>query len=114
LLFGAAVVALLVVLLAAAAIYIVTLPSVSDAEQRAHQMVALHHGTYGGPGPAAKLGDSVNGYWGDVAAARGYFGTTPNALDWAQAALLAGLPPLSHRRGSRRRVRRATAASLSA
>jgi len=33
-----------------------------------------------------------NGYWGDVAAARGYFGTSPNALDWAQAAMLAGLP----------------------
>jgi membrane peptidoglycan carboxypeptidase len=33
-----------------------------------------------------------NGYWGDVAAARGYFGKSPYALDWAQAALLAGLP----------------------
>ncbi len=44
-----------------------------------------------------------HGYWGDVAAARGYFGTTPNKLDWAQASLLAGLPqapsaydPLEH------------------
>ena len=44
-----------------------------------------------------------HGYWGDVAAARGYFGVNPNALDWAQAALLAGLPeapsaydPLEH------------------
>jgi membrane peptidoglycan carboxypeptidase len=44
-----------------------------------------------------------NGSWGDAAAARGYFGTTPAALDWAQAALLAGLPqapsaydPLQH------------------
>jgi len=33
-----------------------------------------------------------NGYWGAAAAARGYFGTSANALDWAQAALLAGLP----------------------
>jgi membrane peptidoglycan carboxypeptidase len=44
-----------------------------------------------------------NGYWGDVAAARGYFGLSPGALDWAQASLLAGLPnapsaynPLEH------------------
>lgn len=33
-----------------------------------------------------------NGYWGDVAAARGYFGTAPDQLDWAEAAMLAGLP----------------------
>lgn len=33
-----------------------------------------------------------NGYWGDVAAARGYFGKSPRQLNWAQAALLAGLP----------------------
>ena len=33
-----------------------------------------------------------NGYWGDEAAARGYFGISPRALDWAQAAMLAGLP----------------------
>jgi membrane peptidoglycan carboxypeptidase len=32
-----------------------------------------------------------NGYWGDLAAARGFFGTTPARLDWAQAAMLAGL-----------------------
>lgn len=32
-----------------------------------------------------------HGHWGDVAAARGYFNTTPNKLDWAQAATLAGL-----------------------
>jgi membrane peptidoglycan carboxypeptidase len=32
-----------------------------------------------------------NGYWGDVAAARGYFGISPDALDWARAAMLAGL-----------------------
>jgi penicillin-binding protein 1A len=44
-----------------------------------------------------------NGYWGDVAAARGYFGKDPGQLDWAQAAMLAGLPqapsaydPLEH------------------
>jgi membrane peptidoglycan carboxypeptidase len=44
-----------------------------------------------------------HGYWGEVAAARGYFGVDPNALDWAQAAMLAGLPeapsaydPLEH------------------
>ena len=33
-----------------------------------------------------------NGYWGDKAAARGYFATSPRTLDWAQAAMLAGLP----------------------
>ncbi|HWC86899.1 MAG TPA: biosynthetic peptidoglycan transglycosylase [Solirubrobacteraceae bacterium] len=33
-----------------------------------------------------------NGYWGDVTAARGYFGKNPRELDWAQAAMLAGLP----------------------
>jgi penicillin-binding protein 1A len=32
-----------------------------------------------------------NGYWGDVAAAQGYFRTSPNRLDWAEAAMLAGL-----------------------
>ena len=44
-----------------------------------------------------------NGYWGYVAAARGYFGVSPSALNWAQAAMLAGLPqapsaydPLEH------------------
>jgi membrane peptidoglycan carboxypeptidase len=44
-----------------------------------------------------------HGYWGDVAAANGYFGRAPYALDWAQASLLAGLPqapsaydPLEH------------------
>ena len=44
-----------------------------------------------------------NGYWGDVAAARGYFGTSPYRLTWAEAAMLAGLPqapsaydPLKH------------------
>lgn len=33
-----------------------------------------------------------HGYYGDVAASRGYFGLSPRDLDWAQAALLAGLP----------------------
>lgn len=33
-----------------------------------------------------------NGYWGDVAAARGYFGVRPDQLTWAEASLLAGLP----------------------
>jgi membrane peptidoglycan carboxypeptidase len=44
-----------------------------------------------------------HGYWGDLAAARGYFHTTPDKLDWAEAALLAGMPqapstydPLEH------------------
>jgi penicillin-binding protein 1A len=33
-----------------------------------------------------------HGYWGDAAAAHGCFGESPSALDWAQAAMLAGLP----------------------
>ncbi|HVB14196.1 MAG TPA: biosynthetic peptidoglycan transglycosylase [Candidatus Dormibacteraeota bacterium] len=33
-----------------------------------------------------------NHYWGYVAASRGYFGVGPARLDWAQAAMLAGLP----------------------
>ena len=33
-----------------------------------------------------------NGYWGYAAAAHGYFHTSPQKLDWAQAAMLAGLP----------------------
>lgn len=33
-----------------------------------------------------------NGYWGDVAAAHGYFGVAPDQLTWPEAALLAGLP----------------------
>ncbi len=53
-----------------------------------------------------------NGYWGDVAAARGYFGRSPDALSWAQASLLAGLPqapsaydPIHHLRLARERQR---------
>jgi membrane peptidoglycan carboxypeptidase len=114
---------------------------VGDAEERVHRILALHHATYAGPQPAARLGDAVmavedehfyanflinifdgagraalatlddsqdpggstiaqqlakqlygHGYWGDAAAARGYFGITPTSLDWAQAAMLAGLP----------------------
>jgi penicillin-binding protein 1A len=33
-----------------------------------------------------------NGYWGDAAAARGYFGVSPRRLTWGEAAMLAGLP----------------------
>jgi membrane peptidoglycan carboxypeptidase len=33
-----------------------------------------------------------NGYWGQVAAAHGYFGLSPRRLGWGQASLLAGLP----------------------
>lgn len=33
-----------------------------------------------------------NGYWGDIAAAQGYFGVSPRHLTWAEAAMLAGLP----------------------
>ncbi len=33
-----------------------------------------------------------NGYWGVVAASRGYFGTSPRRLTWGEASLLAGLP----------------------
>lgn len=33
-----------------------------------------------------------NGYWGDVAAAKGYFGASPDRLTWAEASMLAGLP----------------------
>ncbi len=33
-----------------------------------------------------------HGFWGDTAAARGYFGTDPDHLSWAEAAMLAGLP----------------------
>jgi membrane peptidoglycan carboxypeptidase len=32
-----------------------------------------------------------NGYWGEVAAARGYFGVDPARLSWAEASMLAGL-----------------------
>jgi penicillin-binding protein 1A len=44
-----------------------------------------------------------HGYWGYVAAAHGYFGTSPGRVNWAEAAMLAGLPqapsaydPLEH------------------
>lgn len=33
-----------------------------------------------------------NGYWGDVAAAHGYFGVSPRRLTWGEAAMLGGLP----------------------
>jgi penicillin-binding protein 1A len=32
------------------------------------------------------------GYWGDVAAAHGYFGASPRRLTWGEASMLAGLP----------------------
>ena len=179
LLLGAVAAGLIVAFFAMGAAYVATLPRVGDAEQRAHRILALHHGTYAGPQPAVRLGDAVvavenehfyanflinildgagraalaalddghdpggstiaqqlakqlyghgtglaatlhdiglgiklsleypkpqildmylsavyygHGYWGDAAAARGYFGATPTALDWAQAAMLAGLP----------------------
>jgi membrane peptidoglycan carboxypeptidase len=51
-----------------------------------------------------------HGYWGDVAAARGYFGASPRGLSWGQASLLAGLPqapsaydPERHPKPARRR-----------
>jgi membrane peptidoglycan carboxypeptidase len=170
--------AAIAVVFAAGTIYVLTLPNVSGAEQRVKRILALHHATYSGPRPPAKLGEAVvavedehfysnflinildgagraalaalktsqdpggstidqqlakalygrgsgvsatlreiglgvklsleypkgqildmylnavyygHGYWGDGAAARGYFGTGPNGLDWAQAAMLAGL-----------------------
>jgi membrane peptidoglycan carboxypeptidase len=53
-----------------------------------------------------------HGYWGDVAAARGYFNTSPDDLDWSEAAMLAGLPqapsrydPLEHFRLAEQRQR---------
>ena len=33
-----------------------------------------------------------DGFWGAVAAARGYFGVSPRRLTWGEASLLAGLP----------------------
>lgn len=51
-----------------------------------------------------------NGYWGYVAAARGYFGVSPRRLSWSQATMLAGLPqapsaydPMRHPAAARRR-----------
>ena len=53
-----------------------------------------------------------HGYWGVVAAARGYFGVSPRRLTWGEASLLAGLPqapsaydPLRHPRLARMRQR---------
>lgn len=52
-----------------------------------------------------------NGYWGDVAAAKGYFGLAPGQLDWSQAAMLAGLlqapsayDPVQHPRAAHARL----------
>jgi membrane peptidoglycan carboxypeptidase len=192
-------VALVAILVAAGLVYLALLPSVGDAEHRVDRILALHHGTAGGPQPPAKLGAAVvsvedehfysnflvnvidgagraalatlhtdqdpggstidqqlakqlyphgsglfgtlkeiglgvklaldypkpqilamylnavyygQGYWGDVAAARGYFGVSPDDLDWAQAAMLAGLPqapsaydPVAHLALAKRRQR---------
>lgn len=53
-----------------------------------------------------------HGFWGYVAAARGYFQTSPGRLDWAEAAMLAGLPqapsaydPLEHLAAAKQRQR---------
>ncbi len=53
-----------------------------------------------------------NGYWGEAAAARGYFGVSPRRLRWGQAAMLAGLlqapstyDPARHPRPARARQR---------
>ncbi len=188
-------VAICAVALAVMAIYVTTLPSVSDAEARVDHILALHHGIDTGLPPPRRLGDAVvstedehfysnfiinilqgagraalatlhtsqdpggstigqqlakqlyghgstlkeiglsvklyitytkpeilsmyldavyfgHGYWGCAAAARGYFGVSPNALTWAEAAMLAGLPaapsaydPLTHFALARQRQR---------
>ena len=53
-----------------------------------------------------------NGYWGDTAAARGYFGSDPRHLTWPEATMLAGLPqapsaydPVQHFALAKRRQR---------
>lgn len=53
-----------------------------------------------------------HGYWGQVAAARGYFGVSPRNLTWGEASLLGGLPqapsvydPLRHLSLARARQR---------
>jgi membrane peptidoglycan carboxypeptidase len=53
-----------------------------------------------------------HGFWGDFAAARGYFHADPNRLDWAEASMLAGLPqapstydPLEHYAVAKQRQR---------
>jgi hypothetical protein len=53
-----------------------------------------------------------NGYWGDTAAARGYFGSDPRHLTWSEATMLAGLPqapsaydPVQHFALAKRRQR---------
>jgi penicillin-binding protein 1A len=157
------------------AIYVTTLPSVTDADARVDHILSVHHGTDLGLSPPRRLGDAVvavedehfyanfiinmlegagraalaalhtsqdpggstiaqqlakqlygsngtlreiglsvklyvnyskaqilsmyedavyygNGFWGAEAAARGYFGVSPYALSWAEAAMLAGLP----------------------
>lgn len=53
-----------------------------------------------------------NGFWGYEAASTGYFGSSPDRLTWAEAAMLAGLPqapsdydPLRHLGLAKRRQR---------
>ena len=53
-----------------------------------------------------------NGYWGYATAAHGYFAVDPNRLNWAEAAMLAGLPqapsdynPVTHPRLAKQRQR---------
>ena len=51
--------------------------------------------TYSKPRILAMYLDAIyygNGYWGEEAAALGYFGVKPSQLTWAEAAMLAGLP----------------------
>lgn len=53
-----------------------------------------------------------SGFWGELTAARGYFGVAPSRLTWSEAAMLAGLlqapsayDPLHHYRLARERQR---------
>ena len=196
---GLAVIALSLALCVTATVYVMTLPSVSDAPALVRRVLALHHGTFGGLPVPAYLGDAVvavedehfyanfaveiadgigratlaalrtsndpggstipqqlakqlygdgasvgatlreiglgvklsiafsksrllnmylnvvyfgHGFWGYVAASEGYFHTSPRRLDWAEAAMLAGLPqapsaydPLVHLARAKQRQR---------
>jgi penicillin-binding protein 1A len=103
------VVALFAAVFAAGAIYVATLPGVGDARQATLQEIGLGVKLSLDYPQAQILNIYLNavyyehGYWGDLAAAHGYFDTTPTRLEWAQAAMLAGLPqapseldPLEH------------------
>lgn len=107
-------------------------PGGSTIDQQLAKLLYPHGGGLGGTleeiGLAVKLsldyssGDILsmylnaayfgNGYWGEAAAARGYFGVSPRRLTWAQAAMLAGLlqapsayDPVRHPRVARARQR---------